>query len=83
MQSLTTSERIMNVLAQVTGTDDVRALPDVRLFDRGYLDSLGAVELLVELSDEFGVSLSPTELDREEWATPARIVRYLEQRLGV
>jgi hypothetical protein len=26
--------------------------------------------------------VSPAELEREEWATPARIVRYIEGRLG-
>jgi D-alanine--poly(phosphoribitol) ligase subunit 2 len=41
---------------------------------------LRTVELLLLLSDRFNVDLSPAELDREQWATPRKLIDYLEQR---
>ena len=79
---MTTSERVIDILVRVSEADELRTEPDLRLFDRGYLDSLGAVQVLLQLSEEFGVTLSPTEMDREEWATPSRIVRFMERRIG-
>jgi D-alanine--poly(phosphoribitol) ligase subunit 2 len=77
-----TAERVIEVLVRVADSPIVREQPDLALFERGVLDSLATVELLVALSTEFDVELSPAELDREEWATPSRIVRYMEQRVG-
>jgi D-alanine--poly(phosphoribitol) ligase subunit 2 len=52
------------------------------LFEFDLLDSLRAVELMVALSEEFGIEISPAEFVREEWATPSRIVAYMERRLA-
>lgn len=80
---MTTADRVIHIVARVCEADDLLTDREVRLFERGYLDSLGAVELLVELSEEFGVTLSPTEIDRESWATPSRIVTFMQHRIGV
>ena len=78
---MTTANRVIDILARVADAEIVRTDPEVRLFDGGYLDSLGTVELILELSREFDVALSPAEIDREEWATPSRIVGYMERRV--
>ena len=79
---MSTAERVMSILAGVAETDEVRQDPNVRLYDMDILDSLKTVELLVALSEEFGVELSPAEFEREQWATPRQIVAYMEQRVG-
>ncbi len=76
----TPDERILNVLERITGTDQVRHNLDLALFDQGILDSLGMVELILALSEELGIDISPAEIEREQWATPRRIMAYLEQR---
>jgi D-alanine--poly(phosphoribitol) ligase subunit 2 len=73
---------VIDVLARVCEADELRAEVETRLFEHGYLDSLGAVELILQLSAEFGLTLSPTEIDREAWATPARIVSYMQKRVA-
>jgi D-alanine--poly(phosphoribitol) ligase subunit 2 len=71
---MTISDRVMDVLVGVSETDDVRHDLDVRLYDLQILDSMQTVRLIVALSTEFGVEISPAEFDREEWATPRLIV---------
>jgi D-alanine--poly(phosphoribitol) ligase subunit 2 len=73
---------VIDILVLVTEADELRTERETRLFDNGYLDSLGAVELLLQLSAAFGVTLSPTEIDREMWATPARVVSFMQRRIG-
>ena len=76
------ADRTLAILARVAETEEVRRDLDIRLFDLGILDSLATVELIIAFSNELGVEISPAELDREEWATPRKIVGYLERRVG-
>ena len=75
------SDRVLNVLVDVSEIEDVRQDPDVRLYDLQILDSMKTVELIVAFSTEFGVEISPAEFDREEWATPRKIISYLERKI--
>jgi D-alanine--poly(phosphoribitol) ligase subunit 2 len=76
------SDRVLDVLVGVSEIEDVRHDLDVRLYDLHILDSMKTVSLIVAFSSEFGVDISPAELDREDWATPRKIVSYLERKVG-
>ena len=51
------------------------------IIELGFLDSMAAVELLVDIEDEFGVSIAPTEVEREEMNTVNLIIEQVEKRL--
>lgn len=72
--------QVFDALEKITGTDQVRLDPDLALFDQGLLDSLGLVELIVALDERLGIEISPAEIERSQWATPRRIIAYLERR---
>jgi acyl carrier protein len=38
--------------------------------------------LIVAFSSEFGIAISPAELASDEWATPRKIISYMEGRVG-
>ncbi len=75
-------DKILDVLASVAETDEVRSHPDLALYDLQILDSMKTVELIVALGREVGVEISPAEFDREAWATPAKLVADVEKRLA-
>lgn len=75
-------DQILDVLANVAETDEVRSNPDLALYDLQILDSMKTVELIVALGSEVGVEVSPAEFERENWATPAKLVADVMQRLG-
>ena len=76
------TDRILAVLAAVAETNEVRTNPDLALFDLQILDSMKTVELIVAVGQEFGVEISPAEFEREAWATPAKFVADIRQRLS-
>ena len=78
---MTISDRVLDVLAGVSEMEGVRDDPDVRLYDLQILDSMTTVELIVAFSSEFGVEISPAEFDREDWATPRKIISYIQRKL--
>ena len=73
---------ILDVLATVAETDEVRTNPELALFDLQILDSMKTVELIVALGRDMGVEVSPAEFEREAWATPAKFVADISRRLG-
>ncbi len=79
---MTTKERVLALLARVCETEEVRDDLELRLFELGVLDSLRTVDLILALSAEMGVEISPAEFDRDRWATPALVVAEVERRLG-
>jgi D-alanine--poly(phosphoribitol) ligase subunit 2 len=79
---MTFSDRVLTVLVDVSEIESVRDEPDVRLYDLQILDSMATARLIVALSFEFGVEISPSEVDHEEWATPRKIISYMERKVA-
>jgi D-alanine--poly(phosphoribitol) ligase subunit 2 len=78
---MSVGDRIVGIRAGIVATREVERNPDLPLFESGVLDSLKTVELMVALSEEFGIEISPAEFEREHWATPRCIVGYVTSRL--
>lgn len=77
-----TSDQVIDLLARVADTDEVRTNPDLALYELQVLDSMKTVELIVALQQEMGVEISPAEFDRDAWATPAKVVADVQRRLA-
>lgn len=73
--------RVLDLLEDVSGDPAVRDHLDEDLFELGFLDSMAAIELLVSLEEELGVSIAPTEVERSEMNTANKIVAQVAKRL--
>lgn len=69
-------QQVLDLLCELSGSEEPRENREVRLFDEGLLDSLAAVELLVFLEGH-DIIIPITEFDREEWATPNMIIENI------
>lgn len=73
--------RVLDLLEDVSGDPEVRDHLDGDLFELGFLDSMAAIELLVWLEDELGVSIAPTEVERSQMNTANKIIAQVAGRL--
>lgn len=73
--------RVLDLLEDVCGDPAVRDHVDDDLFELGLLDSMAAIELLVGIEDEFGVSIAPTEVPRDEMNTANKIADQVSRRV--
>lgn len=71
-------DKVLNILEEVTGTDEIREDLDLDLFEAGLLDSLGIIEVLLKLEEDFSIKLQPTDLERKDMATVNNLVSFLE-----
>ncbi len=75
-------ETVLKELEKITGTDEVRKNLDLDLFGEKVLDSLGTVELILALSEDLSIEVTPGQIDRELWATPRKIIEYFKDRIS-
>ena len=54
--------------------EDVSDMMDEDLFDAGVLDSMGTVELIVEIENRFDIRVPVSEFGRNDWNTANKIV---------
>ncbi|CTH24323.1 TPA: D-alanine--poly(phosphoribitol) ligase subunit DltC [Streptococcus pneumoniae] len=54
--------------------EDVSDMMDEDLFDAGVLDSMGTVELIVEIENCFDIRVPVTEFGRDDWNTANKII---------
>lgn len=74
---MNTEELVLDILEEITGTDEVKENKEVDLFDEGLMDSLATVQLLVEIEGQLGVQVPVSEFDREEWNTPNKVIQQV------
>lgn len=73
-------EKLLSILEEICDDEIVREDKDIDLFETDLIDSLGVVSLMVAIEEEFGITLAPTEIEREEFNTPNRIISYLKDK---
>lgn len=71
-------ENVLEILEEITETDEVVQNTNIKLFDEGLLDSMATVQLLVEIEEKLDITVPVSEFDRDEWATPEMIITQLE-----
>ena len=59
--------------------EDVSDMMDEDLFDAGVLDSMGTVELIVEIENRFDIRVPVTEFGRDDWNTANKIIAGIVQ----
>lgn len=71
---MTIKAEILDILEEITGSSDVRENEALDLFEEGLLDSMGTVQLILEIESRLDITVPVSEFDREEWSTPALII---------
>jgi len=75
-------EKVLDMLIEVTGSDDIAEEKDIDLFEAGLLDSLGIIEVLLKIEEIFGLRLQPTDLEKSDMATVNNLVKFLNTKLS-
>ncbi len=73
-------EKVLNLLEEICEDDAVRDDMEINLFEEDLLDSLAFTELLVAIEEQFGIVISPSEVERKDVETPAKIIKLIQAR---
>lgn len=73
-------EKILDILEAICEDSIVREERNLDLFEEDLLDSLGFAELLVNIEEELGIVISPSEVTREDMNTPEKIIHMVMEK---
>ncbi|MCT0008682.1 D-alanine--poly(phosphoribitol) ligase subunit DltC [Weissella confusa] len=59
--------------------EDVSDMMDEDLFDSGIMDSMGTVELVLEIESKFNIKVPVSEMGRDDWNTANKIIEGIEE----
>ena len=74
-------DKLLDIIENICGDEIVKENPDINLLEEDLIDSLDYVSLLLDIQDEYGVVLSPSELTREQMDTPNKIIETVSARI--
>ena len=74
-------EKLLDIIENICGDEIVKENPDINLLEEDLSDSLDYVSLLLDIQDEYGVVLSPSEFTREQMDTPNKIIETVSARI--
>jgi acyl carrier protein len=79
---MTTQETIAGFVSSLAIAGRARDLdPDSPLIDAGLIDSMGMLELLDWLEQQFGVQIRDEEVLPDNFATVSTIARFVDEKL--
>ncbi len=73
-------EKLLNILVNICDDNAVRENCDVDLFEEDFLDSLAFVELLFAIEENFEITISPTEYEKQDLSTINKILKVLKEK---
>lgn len=73
-------EKLLEILVDICDDEIVREDSDMDLFEEDILDSLGLVELLLAIEDNFGITISPTEYEKKDLSSVNKILHVLKEK---
>ena len=74
-------ERIISIICDVCGNDEVRKNKNIDLLAEDVLDSMAFIELIQRLEDEFDIEIQPTEEKPSTWKNVENILDMVKGKL--
>ena len=75
--------QIRDFVCKTTFSDPHSINDQTLLFDEGIFDSMGLLNLISFLEDNFGVKVNDSELDASNFGSIAAITAFLERKLKI
>jgi len=76
-------QSILGHIKEIAAASDVTVNRDTGLLDSGLLDSINLVGLIQFLEERFSIKIPDSDIGADLFNSPATLISYVEQRLGV
>ena len=74
-------DKIIAIIADITGFEDRETIATSDLLEDGILDSMSFITLIDALEEEFFIEVQPTTVPPETWRSAPAIAALVEERL--
>lgn len=74
-------DKIIDIIVKVSYDTKIREDNNIDLIKSGILDSLGFINLISMLEDEFDIEIQPTQIPSSTWRHVDSIVQLVKEKL--
>ena len=71
-------EKIIEIIVNLTGFNELKENRDIDLFENEILDSLAFIELITALEEEFNIEIQPTQINPNTWRSVTKITELVK-----
>lgn len=72
-------ERIVKIIEELTGYEELGEKKDIDLLENDILDSLAFIELINTLNEEFNIEIQPTQVKPTTWRNVRNIAEMVKE----
>lgn len=72
-------ERIVKIIEELTGYEELGEKKDIDLLENDILDSLAFIELINTLNEEFNIEIQPTQVKPTTWRNVKNIAEMVKE----
>lgn len=72
-------DRIIQILEEITGENNLNINDNIDLLEEGIIDSLAFVELTTILEEEFEIEIQPTLVPLDTWRSIEKITKLVKE----
>ncbi|MBR3614947.1 MAG: hypothetical protein IKL55_07215 [Clostridia bacterium] len=69
--------KIIEIIENISGYNNLKNNIDIDLIENEIIDSLGFIELIAMLEDEFNVEIQPTQVSSDTWRSVGSITKLI------
>lgn len=69
--------KIIEIIENISGYNNLKNNIDIDLIENEIIDSLGFIELIAMLEDEFNVEIQPTQVSSDTWRRVGSITKLI------
>ena len=71
--------KIIDIIIEVYGDESIRNnIGEIDLLENDILDSLGFINLLTKLEEEFNIEIQPTQINPDTWRKVSSIIELVK-----
>ena len=71
-------DKVIDIIVEISENEEVRDNLEIDLIQNEILDSLGFINLISRLEDEFDIEIQPTQVKPETWRSIGSIVEMIK-----
>lgn len=75
-------EKIIKIIENLTGYQELKENKEMDLLENEILDSLAFIELITALEEEFDIEIQPTQVEPNTWRTIKNITDFVKSLLS-
>ena len=70
-------DKIIDIIVEISENESIKDKLDIDLIENEIIDSLGFINLISRLEEEFDIEIQPTQVKPETWRSISSIVELI------